>query len=157
MLGEAISKALRYVKPPDPLAAELAELQASLRGSALEDRVAYALTQSPWDLINDEDEIESGRPTLVIELARELGEASHDSLIGAVRQSHLGDQQTAALLFEEVARLRADDHVLALLEAREPLPTAAHSVPFAALRACATTRGPTLCWHGGLTRQVWLP
>lgn len=136
-IGEAISKALHYDKPPDPLAAELAELQARLRGSDLADRLAYALTQPPWDLTNDKEEIKSGRPTLVISLARALTEAGDDSLIDAARQSHTGDQQTVGLLFEEVAWLRADDHVLALLEALEPLPTAAL---LGALRGLASVR-----------------
>jgi hypothetical protein len=149
-IGEAISNALYYDEPPEPLAAQLAELRASLRGSNIADRLAYALTQPPWDLTHDPDEIKSGRPTLLIDLARELAESGDDSLIDAARQSRVGDQQTVGLLFEEVARLRAEDQVLSLLEAEEPLPTPA---VLGAIRGLASIRDDT--WSDGVLAR-WL-
>ena len=124
-IGEAISTVLRYEELPASLTSELRRLQGLLQGSDLMDRIAYALTQPPWDLIHDDDELGTGRPKLVIELAHELAQAGDERMIDAARQSHTGDQQTTGLLFEELARQRADDRVLTLLESEEQLPPAA--------------------------------
>lgn len=124
-LGEAIGSVLQFDDPPDPMATELRGLQSELRGTGVADRIAYVLTQPPWDLIHDDDEVRSGRPKLVLDLAHELAEAEASELIEAVRQSHTGDPQTVGMFFEAVAQRRADDDALALVEAQEPLPVAA--------------------------------
>lgn len=124
-LGEAIGSVLQFDDPPDPMATELRGLQSELRGTGLADRIAYVLTQPPWDLIHDDDEIASGRPNVIIDLADELAQTEDGEFVEVVRLSHTGDPQTVGMLFEELAQRRAEDDALTLVEAEEPLPVAA--------------------------------
>jgi hypothetical protein len=127
LLGDAVSKALKYDKPPDDLAARLRELEAQLRGGTLTERLDYVLSLSPWQLLSedDEDELASGRPRSLGELAGELAATERAAVLDLAARSRGGDPQTAGLLFEELAKKTNDEEFLSELEALDPVPQAA--------------------------------
>jgi hypothetical protein len=152
LLGDAVSKALRYDKPPADIARRLRELEAELQGGSLGERVAYVLSLSPWLLINEdhEDEIASGRPRILGELASELAEADRTAALAAATQSLDGDPQTAGFLFEELAKKTNDEALLSQLEVLDPVPQAAL---LGALSGLAQRRDEA--WADGVLRR-WL-
>ncbi len=125
LLGDALSKALRYDQVPDDLAGRLRELEAQLQGDSLTERLDYMLSLSPWQLITDDDEIASGRPRILGELARELAETERATVVAAAARSRDGDPQTAGFLFEELAESLNDEELFPELEALDPAPRAA--------------------------------
>jgi hypothetical protein len=125
LLGDALSKALKYDTPPADLAAQLRELQAELQGASLTEQVEYVLSLSPWQLTTDDDEIVSGRPRVLRELAGQLALAERATVLAVAARTHDGDPQTAGLLFEELAKTLNDTTLLLELEALDPIPQAA--------------------------------
>ena len=111
--------------PPADLAGRLRELQAELQGASLTERLGYVLSLSPWQLTTDDDEIASGRPRILHELAGELAQAERATILAAVSRTHDGDPQTAGFLFEELAKALNDATLLLELEVLDPLPQAA--------------------------------
>jgi hypothetical protein len=125
LLGDALSKALKYDTPPADLAGRLRELQAELQGASLTERVEYVLSLSPWQLTTDDDEIASGRPRILQELASELAQAERATILAAATRTRDGDPQTAGFLFEELAKSLNDATLLLELEMLDPVPQAA--------------------------------
>jgi hypothetical protein len=110
LLGDALSKALKYDTPPDELAGQLREMQAELQGASVTERVEYVLSLSPWQLTTD-DEIASGRPRILQELADELAQAERATILAVAIRTRDGDPQTAGFLFEELAKVKSHDVV----------------------------------------------
>jgi hypothetical protein len=124
VLGDALSKTLKHDQFPDELAGRLRELQTELQGASLTEQLDYVLSLSPWQLSTD-DELTSGRPRILQELAAELAQAERAELSAVASRTRDGDQQTAGLLFEELAKALDDVALLAELEALDPVPQAA--------------------------------
>jgi hypothetical protein len=125
LLGDALSKVLKYDTPPDDLAGRLRDLQAELQGASVTERVDYVLSLSPWQLTTDDDEIASGRPRILQELAGELALAERATILAVATRTRDGDPQTAGFLFEELTRALNDAMLLSELEALDPVPQAA--------------------------------
>jgi hypothetical protein len=121
-LGEAIVHAIHYDSPSPDLEADLRALEQHLQGQTPVERVQYVLSLSPWQLTDETDELLSGRPQLLVEVARELAAMDRSVIADAARRSVTGDQQTARLLFEEVAGQTADSELLQLVTDLRPLP-----------------------------------
>lgn len=127
LLGDAVSTALKYDKLPDDLAARLRDLEAQLQGGTLTERLDYAFSLSPWQLISEdnEDELASGRPRILGDFAGELATTERAAAVAAATRSRDGDPQTAGFLFEELAKRTNDEEFLSELEALDPVPQAA--------------------------------
>lgn len=138
LLGDALAKTLKYGKPAEELSSHLRTLEVDLRGRELDDRLDYAFSLSPWQLSTQDEEVASGRPLILRELAAELAGAERAYVLSSALRSGTADQQTVSILFDELSRITDDDELLGQVESLDPLPEAAL---LGTLRGLAEHRG----------------
>ncbi|MBA2725286.1 MAG: hypothetical protein H0U53_04785 [Actinobacteria bacterium] len=125
LLGDGLGKALEFEQFGPEEEAELRWLQAELQGHSLADRLDYVLSQPIWQLSTSRDEMLSGRPRVLLEVASELARSDNSDLLEAAVRSSSGDLQTAGVLFEEIAIRQNDESLIDQLQTLDPVPEAA--------------------------------
>ncbi|RIK09792.1 MAG: hypothetical protein DCC49_05080 [Acidobacteria bacterium] len=123
-LGKAIAHLSESSRSEDP-GPKLQALHSQFIGETLDQRLAYVLSLSPWDLAGNRQEQLSGEPSVIGELARDLDDAGLGQIVFAAERSISGDPRTSFALFEMLARMRGSVAAFDALQALRPVPEAA--------------------------------
>jgi hypothetical protein len=122
-LSEAIDDLLKYDVPAPDMAERFQGLRTRLIGSTLDERLAFLLSQEPWQLYH---EGQTDKPSpLLIQVADQLATSGLPAILDAARKSRTGDFQTASRLFEYIAMAMPEDGLQVTLLSEEPPPEAA--------------------------------
>lgn len=124
-LAEALGHAIEYDEPSDEVRDQVAQTLLLLRGDSVADRADFVLSGSVWELAEGREEMISGRPAVVTELASLMAAVPLKEVLEVARRSLAGNEQTTGVLFGELARLTQDQDLLAALEEIVPRPDAA--------------------------------